>query len=121
MSIYNDPQKYSETCKCSLEIARKRCDYYRELEEKGVLVKCPECGASHDKLTFDDDGSEYSTETFISCTTCWVGFNTDDERLNDWVEWQWSFDEVLYFAANNQFDEVNNWESFVKESTDELD
>jgi hypothetical protein len=48
--IYTNPEEYAKVCKCSLEIAKKRCEYYIKLHEKAEKVTCPSCNADYTNL-----------------------------------------------------------------------
>jgi transcription elongation factor Elf1 len=126
MSIYENPQQYAKHCHISLDLAIKRCEKYVRKIKLAEKVVCPKCG-SHE-LHFDNDGGDYSTNDFISCTDCWEAYDTDDERLKDWVEnYRW-FDEVLWFAndisrrGKKQVEKElgEKWEMFVQKSTNEM-
>lgn len=119
--IYDNPVEYSKLCKCNIEIANKRCQYFLHLHELMEKVTCPNCNAEYHKLTFDDEGGDYPTETFISCTECWETFDNEDERLKDWVHFECSFDEVLHIAISGiKHYGIENWDEFINKSTEEL-
>ena len=121
--IYTNVEEYAKTCKCSIEIAQKRCDYYLGLFQKAEKVVCPSCKSNNDSLAFDDDGSDFPSETFVSCTTCWEAYDLDDHRIKDWVDWKSDFDEVLAIANSEENPEEfvgQAWEQFVEESTSKL-
>lgn len=126
MSIYENPQEYANFCHISIKLATKRCNYFLNKLELANKVVCPECEST--ELEFDDDGSDYCVDRFISCTECWETFDINDERLKDWVRWEEEFDEILWFANDlkeNGVEKVERevgekWEVFCKKSTDEL-
>lgn len=119
--IYENPTEYSKLCKCDIEVANKRCQYYLHLHELMEKVTCPNCNAEHSKLIFDDDGGDYPIETFISCTECLDTFDFEDERMKDLVNFECDFDEILYIAISGIKNYgIENWNKFVNESTEKL-
>lgn len=116
--IYENVEEYARVCRCSLEMAQKRCEYYLSLYEKVKKIVCPSCGVDYTNLMLDDDGSEYPSENFIICMECTTSFDLNDERLKDWVAWEQEFDEVLFIAVNNEnLESYEPWDQFVEEST----
>lgn len=121
--IYENPEEYAKTCKIDLEIAKTRCNYYLSNYEKAEKVKCPSCNATNEHLHFDNDGSDFPTETFIMCDECGETFEIGDERLKDWYNYQMDFDVVLSFGISGvpNEDELGcKWEDFVKNDTKNL-
>lgn len=63
-------------------------------------IVCPSCGSS--RICIDDDGSEYSSEEFLTCHDCWDSF--DDEvgyidacKEYDCLCWGYIIDVELHF------------------------
>lgn len=119
--LYENPEEYSKTCKCDIETAKIRCEYFMRLYQKMEKVTCPGCKAEHHKLCFDDDGGDYPTETFVSCTECWDTYSTDDKRIYDWIQYQVQYDEVLAISLGDEDYGIENWKEFVQTSTSELE
>lgn len=73
------------------------------------LVKCPYCNSSN--ISIDDDGSEYSSEEFLTCRNCWESFDDEIGYINayknyDILCWSHKVDVELHFEKPN----INKYE-----------
>lgn len=124
-----NPEEYAKVCKCSLQLAEKRCSYFNNLYIKLLQVVCPSCKADYTKLQYNDDGKNEDSTFFIVCIACNNKFSLGDSRLRDWVASGGLFDQVLdvikYGKSSVMGFEYGDlseeeWIQFVTESTKKL-
>lgn len=119
--IYENPTEYAKTCQCDVALIEKRCEIYATLYRKMEQAVCPCCQADNEQLVFDNDGSDYPSQSFISCTECGETFDVEHEQLQSWVRYQEAFDEVLAIAISGiEKHGITDWFAFVEESTQKL-
>ncbi|WP_156312067.1 hypothetical protein [Lysinibacillus contaminans] len=130
MMILLNPEEYAKVCKCSLELATKRCTYYENLYKKYLEAVCPTCNAASDNLYYDDDGKiDEKNIVYIRCGNCKDTFSCSDARFRDWVAGGGLLDPVLDVIKYGKFsvmgfayDDLSEekWLQFVTESTNKL-
>ncbi|WP_042348673.1 hypothetical protein [Bacillus massiliigorillae] len=130
MRIILNPEEYAKVCKCSLELATKRCSHYENLYKIHREAVCPTCNAESRNLYFDDDNVPNEiTIVNIRCRNCKDTFSTSDARLRDWEAGAGLFDQVLDVIDYGKgsvmgfaYDDLSKeeWIQFVQESTNKL-
>lgn len=128
--ILLDPEEYAKVCKCSLELATKRCSYFENLFKKHHEAVCPTCNATSGNLNYADDNIVGEINiVYIQCGNCKDTFFCSDERLRDWQAGNGLLDQVLDVIQYGKFsvmgfayDDLSEeeWFQFVTDSTNKL-
>ncbi|KTF59819.1 MULTISPECIES: hypothetical protein [Bacillus amyloliquefaciens group] len=126
VSIYHDVNEYMKLIGCSESVARERCEYFRGLQEKAECCKCPnvDCQLDANECLIIDLG-ESSQGSWVYCQECEKTFDLGDKRIEDWINCEMAFDEVLMVSLNLTLNEREkcvggDWNEFVSKSTSEL-
>ena len=130
LMILLNPVEYAKVCKCSLELAIKRCSYYENLYKKYLEAVCPTCNAASGNLYYSDDGKiDEINIVYIRCRNCIDTFSCSDARLRDWRAGTGLLDQVLDVIKYGKFSVMGfayddlpeeEWLQFVTESTNKL-
>ncbi|WP_186673779.1 hypothetical protein [Sporosarcina sp. BP05] len=130
MRILLNPEEYAMVCKCSLELATKRCSFFENLYKKKLRAVCPSCNASSDNLYYDDDDKKDEINiVYIRCRICRDTFSSNDTRLREWHAGSGLFDQVLDVIDYGKFSVMGfanedlsekEWFQFVTDSTNNL-
>lgn len=129
MIILLKPEEYAKVCKCSLDLATRRCSYFEKVYKKHLEAVCPTCNATYSNLFYDDDDKIGEINiVYIRCGNCKDKFSTSDARLLDWQAVT-GFDQVLDVINYGKFSVMGfayedlseeEWSQFVTESTNKL-
>lgn len=109
--IYDDPQQYAVMAACPLEIAKKRCRFFRDIDQqiKSAMI-CPQCGGKSLRLDYRSS----SGEEYVVCKNCkYVSEVLDQFKPLRWYEG--TIDLVLYGARCKELFEP--WDDFVQRDT----
>lgn len=129
MIKFLSPEDYANVCHCSLEVATKRCSYYKKLYQRYSISKCPTCEANSGKLQYDGNCKIEASIIFIRCIMCNDTFPCGDLRLHDWEMWVGSLDQVMdvikYGKGSVMGFEYKDltekeWNQFVNENIEKL-
>ncbi len=127
--ILLNPEEYAKVCKCSLELATKRCSYFENLYKKHLEAVCPIWNATNGNLYYDDDKLDEINIVYIRCGNCKDTFLCGDARLRGWQAGTGLLDQVLDVIKYGKFsvmgfayDDLSEeeWFQFVTESTNKL-
>ena len=128
--ILLNPEEYAKVCKCSIELATKRCSYFENLYKKHLEVVCPNCNATYSNLFYDDDDKiDEINIVYIRCGNCKDKFSCSDARLRDWKAGTGLLDQVLdvinygkFSVMGFAYDDLSEeeWFQFVTDSTNKL-
>jgi Uncharacterized Zn ribbon-containing protein len=109
--IYNDPHQYAKKVSCSLEIALKRCKFFRDIEQESKrAMVCPQCGEQSLRIDYDNlSGKEH-----VTCNNCSYESGIS-ERFKPLQQYEDTIDLVLYGSKCKEV--FGSWSDFVQKDT----